>query len=216
MNILKRSERLNKILRVINSIESEKLYLTGGTLRNIVWNYLHDYEENYEIEDCDIIFYNSFQLSKNYEDSIRTTLNTICSDFQWSVKNQARMHIRNGHLPYLNINEALKAFPETCSSFALSTNWEIIAPYGLTDLLNFKIKPTPFCKKNEYDIFFKRVSQKKWLQKWPNLILTEQIRLTTMYKNNSQNISEIGCFSSLQLHRMLKVNNPEVGYYSYT
>lgn len=169
LEIVKNSNRITSIIRTIKLINTENLMLTGGSLRNVVWNYQHYFIEEYELEDCDIIFYNSTNLSKDYEKSIKNRLEYLNPDIKWSVKNQARMHIRNGHKPYNGIYNAISAFPETCSSVAIDKNWNIISPYGLEDLLNLIVTPTPFCIENEIEVYDRRIRQKNWLDKWADL-----------------------------------------------
>lgn len=169
LEIVQNSNRITSIIQTIKLINTENLMLTGGSLRNIVWNYLHYFTEEYELEDCDIIFYNPTNLSRAYEKSIKDKLEYFNPDIKWSVKNQARMHIRNGHKPYNGIYCALSAFPETCSAVAIDRNWNIISPYGLDDLLNLIVKPTPFCIENEIEVYNRRLSEKNWLEKWADL-----------------------------------------------
>ena len=167
--ILTRSTRINQIIRSIDSFKEENLFLTGGSLRNVVWNSLHSYNENYELEDCDIIFYNQTNNSKEYENFIKQQLYYISPAMKWSVKNQARMHIKNRHKPYKNISDALSTSPETCSAIAIDKNWQIISPYGVNDLLKLLIKPTKFCEENEINVFYNRSKRKDWISKWSNL-----------------------------------------------
>lgn len=181
---LKNSKLVNEILNSIELVEFEDLFLTGGTLRNIVWNKLHCYNENSFLEDCDIIFYNPFNLTKEYEKIIEQILFSIQPNLKWSVKNQARMHLRNGHQPYNDIITALRAFPETCSAIAIGRNFKTLAPFGFIDLLNFRVNPTNFCFENEPHIFINRTKEKGWNEKWPNLIINEKILLTTMAISN--------------------------------
>ena len=105
----------------------------------------------------------------------------INPNINWSVKNQARMHIRNGHLPYDSLINALTFFPETCSAIAIDSNWKIIAPYGITDLINLSLVETDYCKTFENGTFAKRVIKKEWLKKWPKLKLSKKVGHTTTY-----------------------------------
>jgi hypothetical protein len=171
LEILKNSSRVNSVINTIKLIDREFLFLTGGALRNVIWNSLHYYSEYYEIEDCDLIFFNESNITKQYEEFLKKELNYLNPTINWSVKNQARMHIKNNHLIYKDIPDALRKFPETCSALAIDKNWNIVVPYGLNDLLNLSVKPTKFCIDNELDVFFNRVAKKKWLTKWPGLIL---------------------------------------------
>lgn len=171
LDIVGNSSRITSIIQTIKLISNENLMLTGGSLRNVVWNYLHYYTEEYELEDCDIIFYNPSNLTKAYEEFIKNNLEYLKPNIKWSVKNQARMHIRNGHKPYTGIYNALSAFPETCSAVAIDKSWNIISPYGLDDLLNLIVTPTPFCIDNEIEVYHRRVRQKNWIDKWADLKL---------------------------------------------
>lgn len=178
-NILNTNFRINSIINSLSLITNETLYLTGGTLRNAIWNKLHNFNDNYELEDCDVIFYNSNNILKSYENHIENELKIINPNIEWSVKNQARMHVRNGHLPYGSLFNALFAFPETCSAVALGKNWEVIAPYGISDLLNLSLVETNYCRTFEKGTFIKRIIKKEWLNKWPELKLGEEVRFTT-------------------------------------
>ncbi|WP_197056044.1 nucleotidyltransferase family protein [Flavobacterium sp. AED] len=186
LNIIKNSTRITSIIQTIGLISSENLMLTGGSLRNVIWNFQHYYREEYELEDCDIIFYNTSNLSKVYEETIKNKLEYLNPDINWSVKNQARMHIRNGHNPYKGIYDALTAFPETCSAVAIDKNWNIISPYGLDDLINLIVKPTPFCIENEIEVYHRRIKKKNWLDKWADLEVKRNTAHNSYYNGFGQ------------------------------
>ena len=179
--ILNANFRINQIINSFAGINEEELYLTGGALRNAIWNNLHGFDDGYELEDCDIIFYNPNRIDKSYEKLIEQKLNLLNPIINWSVKNQARMHLKNGHLPYNSIEDALKAFPDTVSAVAIDKYWNTIAPYGLSDLFNLSINETNYCHINEIGTFNKRVVEKDWLTKWPKLKLSKKVRFTTTY-----------------------------------
>ena len=167
-NLVRKSELVNSIINVIDKFTDEELYLTGGVLRNTIWNILHNRKEDFYIDDCDIIFYSDI-VDKMREKEIEKYLTNIFPYLNWSVKNQARMHIRNGHFKYKNLENAIYCFPETSSAIAINGNWQMIAPYGYRDILELNLRPTTFCKRNELHIFNKRVAHKKWLSKFEML-----------------------------------------------
>jgi hypothetical protein len=177
LKIVSESNRLNKIIAILHQIDNENLFLTGGSLRNIIWNKLHNFKENFQLEDCDIIFYNNLNTSKQYEIELNNMLKNVCSDINWSVKNQARMHIKNKHTQYNGIFDALSLFPDTSSAIAIDKNYNIVAPFDFIDILNLTLKPTDYCKKNEFQIFENRITSKKWLTYWDKLY-SEQIYFT--------------------------------------
>ena len=82
------------------------------------------------------------------------------------------MHLRNNHWKYTNTEHAISHWPETATAIAvrLSSNdkIEILAPYGLNDLFNLIVKPTP-----NFDliIYKKRIEEKQWGKQWQNLKL---------------------------------------------
>lgn len=131
---------------------------------------LHEIK-NAEIDyDIDVVFYFSENIDKNFETELEKKLINKMPNIKWSAKNQARMHIKNGHENYANVFEAISHWPETATSIAIKIdeydNLDLIAPYGLEDLFNLIIKPTP-----EFDtnIVEKRIIEKKWLTKWDKL-----------------------------------------------
>jgi hypothetical protein len=90
----------------------------------------------------------------------------------WSVRNQARMHNRNGDGPYCSTADALRFWLETPTCIAVRRDndggLEIMAPYGLEDLFSMSIRPTPRgrVRKAEY---LSRIQEKLWHERWPNV-----------------------------------------------
>jgi hypothetical protein len=48
---------------------------------------------------------------------------------------------------------------------------EVIAPYGLDDLFELRLRPTPVFAQHKLAIFSQRVAEKRWLQRYPGLRL---------------------------------------------
>jgi len=167
-NLVRKSELIRSIVKTISKFEDNDLYLSGGFLRNAAWNRLHFREDFLHTEDCDII-YHSKTIDRNYEKGIETFLKSISPYFNWSVKNQARMHLINKHKSYENLTRALECFPETASAVAINGNWNIIAPFGFQDILSLTLRPTPFCLDNEIEVFKRRIEFKRWLSNFGNL-----------------------------------------------
>lgn len=90
----------------------------------------------------------------------------------WSVKNQARMHTVNNLSPYISSVDAISKFPETATALGLTLDKEnnlvLIAPWGLEDVLNLVIKPTPmFTETKELAaIYEERIVKKNWKGTW--------------------------------------------------
>lgn len=162
------------ILTAVHSIKSEELWIAGGFVRNLVWDNMHNYVLPTELGDIDIFYFNKSELSKEQDIEIEKKLLDILPNVNWSVKNQARMHIHNNDMPYLNLPDALSRFPETASAIAVRLRYdkvEVLAPTGLVDLFELKVKPTTFAIQNEKTLenFKLRYRIKLWSEKWPLL-----------------------------------------------
>jgi hypothetical protein len=74
------------------------------------------------------------ETEKEYEHTLKDQF----PEYNWSVKNQARMHLRNKESPYKSVEDAMKRWPETVTAIGLSldqkNNIKIIVPHGLNDL----------------------------------------------------------------------------------
>ena len=50
---------------------------------------------------------------------------------------------------------------------------EIVAPFGLDDLMAGVLRPTPRFAAAKYDVFLERVRRKRWMERWPELTLAD-------------------------------------------
>ena len=94
----------------------------------------------------------------------------------WSVRNQARMHGRNGDAPYPSTLDAVAHWPETAT--AVVARWtprgvELAAPWGLEDLLGLVLRPTPGFAPGtaKHSAFLQRAAARRWQARWPRLVL---------------------------------------------
>ncbi|WP_298531967.1 nucleotidyltransferase family protein [uncultured Algibacter sp.] len=160
---------MTNILKIVRDLNLNDCWIGAGFVRNKVWDEKHK-KDRTELNDIDIIYFDTSNLSKEYDLQIENKLRKLNSDLKWSVKNQAIMHIRNGHQQYTNCNHAISFWPETATSIAVRLNLEnqieYIAPYGLEDLFNLLVRPTP---KFDLAIYNARIKNKRWKEKWNKL-----------------------------------------------
>jgi hypothetical protein len=94
----------------------------------------------------------------------------------WSVKNQARMHRRNGDAPYRSTADAMAHWAETATCVAVCLDergrCRLLAPYGLDDLMAMYIRPTPHFL-GKLDVFRARTDRKDWRALWPGVTVRE-------------------------------------------
>ena len=89
----------------------------------------------------------------------------LAPGIRWSVKNQARMHRRNGDAPYRDTLDAVAHWAETPTAIAARTiegRVEVMAPYGVDDLLNLIVRPTPVFG-HKMDAYRERIMAKEGL-----------------------------------------------------
>ncbi|MBV1915039.1 MAG: nucleotidyltransferase family protein [Pseudomonadales bacterium] len=144
--------------------------LAAGFVRNMVWDRLHGSEYHTPLNDIDLIY---FDPNNCDEDCDRSFERKLKADYEqpWSVKNQARMHIRNSDSPYSSTSNAMSYWVEieTAVGVYLSSDQrlEIIAPFGCESLFKYTI--TINNKRRKPEDFSHRSTDKGWLKTWPLL-----------------------------------------------
>lgn len=157
-------------LKLVSKLNLPDWCLAAGFVRNLVWDKLHDYTVSTKLSDIDLIYFDPINDSAVKDLEIEEYLKSR-SNLPWSVKNQARMHIKNGDQPYRSTSDAMRYWVEveTAIGVKLSIDGEIelIAPFGLEALMANTI--TMNNRRPKPDIFKQRISSKKWLEQWPKL-----------------------------------------------
>lgn len=169
IEIIKSDVWMIRVLKIVRDLKLNDCWIGAGFVRNKVWDENHG-KRRTKLNDIDVIYFDKSSSSKEYDLQIENQLRKINPNLNWSVKNQSRMHIRNGHKPYSNCEEAISFWPETATSIAVRLNFknqiEYIAPYGLEDLFNLLVIPTP---KFDLKIYNIRIEKKRWKEKWNKL-----------------------------------------------
>lgn len=141
---------LNDALRMEALIALRHLHLPdgwigAGFLRDAVWAHLHQHPQPPVPADVDVVWFDDLQRSEAQDRELESTLKRLSPAFNWSVKNQARMHRRNGDAPYCSTEDALRFWPETATAVAVrltdNHRLETIAPMGLRTCLNYGYGP---------------------------------------------------------------------------
>ena len=167
--IIKSDKWIIEILKTIRDLELNDCWIGAGFVRNKIWDAKHGKDRS-ELNDIDVIYFDKLNLDKEHDLGIEFKLKRFYPKLNWSVKNQARMHLRNGHEQYANCNEAISFWPETATSIAIRLSFEnqieYMAPFGLEDLFNLIVMPTPRFDLVAYE---KRIERKNWKEKWNKL-----------------------------------------------
>ena len=149
--------------------------LTGSIVAQARWNELFGFDPLHGIADVDIVYFDPDDLSDEAEKRAELRIAALFRDLplRVDVKNQARVHLwyaaKFGHAiaPYRSVADAIGTYPTTASAIGLrrTTELEVIAPFGLADLLR------PVVRANATQIIESYFEAKaaRWRHHWPDL-----------------------------------------------
>ncbi len=99
-------------LRAAASLALSDAWIGAGFVRAPVWDRLHGYDSPTPLDDIDVIYLDAGDLSEAAEQRQEVRLEAILPCGLWSVRNQARMHLRNNDPPYKSSADALRYWLE--------------------------------------------------------------------------------------------------------
>jgi hypothetical protein len=173
-------ERVEVVERVA-TLELPDCWVAAGLVRNTVWDVLHGYRAWTPLSDIDIVYFDAKNTSAKQDRGFEVTLRSWFPNCKFSVKNQARMHLRNRHRPYRDTEHGVRLWTETCTAVGVAKGqdkWRVLCPWGLEDLMNLVIRPTTDDDRN-VNLVLRRLEAKRWLHTWPKLRLWTASRTTT-------------------------------------
>ncbi len=177
--LIQQHDGIMSILKQLQLVDASA-YIAAGVIRNMLWSVLHQYSYILSYTEVDVIFYDA-EDNGAHSDQIQTQMQSFFPSIQWDVTNQALVHhwyrLDNGDSisPLTSISHALSLWPETATAVAVRLNardqLEIVAPFGLTDLFELKLRWNPRLVSRA--TFLQRMEAKQFLQRWPKLSLLE-------------------------------------------
>lgn len=163
------------ILRTVKSLNLPDWWVCAGFVRSKIWDALHGFNERTPLPDIDVVYFDRSNIDEREEKKHEQNLKAMSPNIPWSVKNQARMHAKNGKPPYTSSTDAISKFPETATALGLSlteTNQLLLtAPCGVEDVLDLQIKPTSYFLEHKElaGICEERILKKDWKATWDKL-----------------------------------------------
>lgn len=158
-------------MEAVEQLNLNDAWICAGFIRNKVWDRLHHLKTS--LNDIDVIYFNEINKSTEKDQTLEKMLGELMPGQPWSVKNQARMHVVSGFPPFQSSKDGVSHFPETATAIAIrkvKQEIDIMAPYGLADLFEMKVKPTPYFQDNKrHKIYIDRIKRKQWQKKWYKL-----------------------------------------------
>lgn len=164
-----------RILRRVEALQLADCWVAAGFVRSAVWDHLHQRLDSALPTDIDVIWFDGASDCKTVDGEIEAALRRWDETLDWSVKNQARMHRRNGDRPYTSATDAMRHWPETATAVAVrlgaDDRIEVAAPFGLNDLFDLIVRPTARFKGEKRQAYLDRLRAKNWLANWPDLTI---------------------------------------------
>jgi hypothetical protein len=161
-------------LRAVQVLPVAGAWIGAGFVRSLVWDALCGTRTS--LSDVDVLWFDP-GADRGRDRALESMLSSVLGDVPWSVRNQARMHERNGDAPYEHVGHALEHWPETATAVALRLDeeggLEVLAPFGLADLFDRIVRATPHMRgrADRRGAFAGRALSKGWEKRWPGVVV---------------------------------------------
>ncbi|WP_218921030.1 nucleotidyltransferase family protein [Massilia putida] len=171
-------DRRMRVLRIVRDLGLPDCWVAAGFVRNRVWDHAHRRASSPLPQDIDVIWFDPAACGAERDAALETALRDRDGTSAWSVKNQARMHARNGDRPYRSAVDAMRHWPETATAVAVRLaargEIEVAAPLGLDDLFGLIVRPTRRFLGEKHAVYLDRIRSKNWERDWPGLKIETQ------------------------------------------
>jgi len=160
------------ILQTVRSLDLPDWAIAAGFVRSAVWDHFHDLAAPTSVADVDVVYFDPSDRNPAQDEIAEKRLHDVMPHVPWEVRNQARMHERNGDRPYRNTEDALSFYLETATSIGVRLERDnrltILAPWGIDDLMALRSRPTPRGRE-KYEDYLARMRAKNWPARWSKL-----------------------------------------------
>lgn len=163
------------ILKAAQQLQLPDWWICAGFVRSKVWDFLHEFNERTVLPDIDVVYFDEGTIDEAEEKRLEKVLHELLPEVPWSVKNEARMHVRNNMDPYNSTEDAIAKFPETATALgvklSIDGNLILTAPHGVGDVLSMVVRPTPYFAESAelFKIYKNRVVEKNWSRRWDEI-----------------------------------------------
>lgn len=179
-SVVRASPWFMRALKAARELALPSWCIGAGAVRNLVWDHLHGYQSQSDLSDVDLAYFDETE-QPGEERSHQARVELACPGLPWEVTNQAYVHLwfesHFGHAvqPLRSLEEAVASWPEFATSVGVSLGsddrLEIIAPLGLDDLFDMRIRRNPARVSRE--TFLQRIASKRYAERWPLVTVHE-------------------------------------------
>jgi hypothetical protein len=179
VGVVHSTQWLREILQTVRELGPPGAYVAAGIVRDTVWDALTGRRSAGAQGDVDVVYWAAAEREGGGPGVHERRLRAARPDLDWEVTNQATVHQwhweARGQLiaPHPSVEAGVATWPETATAVALRLQHdervEVLAPLGLADLFALRLRHNP--AQVGVDVFCRRVADKRWLQRWPELTL---------------------------------------------
>lgn len=171
------SDPLMSALRCVRTLGLRSWCIGAGAVRSLVWDALHGFEPGVPA-DVDVVHFDAVA-APEMDGELDRRLRALMPGLNWEVTNQAHVHrwfeasLGRTVAPLDSLDEGISTWPEfaTCVgvSLARDDSIHVIAPHGLDDLFELRVRHNP--SRASADDFNERVRSKRFRERWPRLTI---------------------------------------------
>ena len=175
IGLIKKDAWMMEVLSAARELRLPDWWICAGFVRSKVWDTLHGFSKRTPVPDIDLIYFDTQYIDEMEDIQWEEQIKRSYPQLPWSVKNEGRMHLRNHLPPYTSSTDAISKFPETASALGVKLDEKdqliLTAPHGVDDVLQMKVRPTPFFKetKERLAIYEERIMKKNWKAIWTKI-----------------------------------------------
>lgn len=172
------SAQLMNALQAVRSLGLSSWCIGAGIVRSLVWNALHGFQKPAPAQDVDVAYFDS-NAPAGQDMTLQRRLSVLNPMLAWEVTNQAYVHewlVDDAGLavaPLASLEDGLATWPEfaTCVGVFLADDEsiKIIAPHGLDDLFELRVRHNP--RRASASTYLERVRSKQFREQWPRLTI---------------------------------------------
>lgn len=166
------------VLAAARTVAAPDWLIGAGVLRNCVWDSLFGLPERTPPADVDLAFFDPRDLTPAGDAAVTAALRAQRPAVPWEATNQAAVHRwyadsygGDPPAPLQSSADGVGTWPETATSVAVrllaDDRLHIVAPCGLTDLLNGILRRNP--RRVSLAQFHARLATKRICDRWPGV-----------------------------------------------
>lgn len=171
LDVIRNDAQMLEVLRIAESLELNDWLIGSGFVRNKIWNHLSGrVTDKIDATDIDLVYFDSTE-NKQERDELLVKKLFKDTGMDWEIRNNTFDYKSNIRSNYKSAKDVISAWPETATSIGVTIiegDLKLVAPYGVHELVNFIIRPSPKYL-DGIDRIRERIEKKEWLKKWPNL-----------------------------------------------